>query len=63
MKIKAFDLRTKSKGDLLKKLDELKNELAQVRRLVLLRPRSVVLAPAASRGQGHRRRGLKARQD
>ena len=31
MKVKAYELRTKSKGDLLKQLEELKSELAQLR--------------------------------
>ena len=32
MKVKAYELRTKNKGELLKQLEELKNELAQVSR-------------------------------
>jgi len=35
MKVKAYELRNKTKQDLLKQLEELKSELAQVR----LRPR------------------------
>ena len=31
MKVKAYELRTKNKGELLKQLEELKNELAQLR--------------------------------
>lgn len=32
MKIKAYELRTKKKDELLKQLEELKSEIAQVRR-------------------------------
>ena len=31
MKLKAHELRTKSKGDLIKQLDEMKSELASLR--------------------------------